>query len=173
MIISHINLPDISENTSTKQSELIAKSDYTFQFVLTGIQEAQARALTLDIDWGDGSEVEYYSKDVIYDYKKDSIFDEILYGKLGGSILTVYNYDYSPTPSSFFTNLTAQLLITFSDGYYVNVYQPIKLVHESYYDNIKQLSVVNTQIHSLTSDTVANLQSKYNKQTYITLLERN
>ena len=158
---------------SIKQSELIAKSDYTFQFILTGIQEDQARALTLDIDWGDGSEVEYHSKDVVYNYKENTIFDEILYGKLGGSILTVYNYDYSPTPNSFFTNLTAQLLITFSDGYYVNIYQPIKLVHESYYDNIKQLSVVNTQIHSLTSDTVANLQSKYNKQTYITLLERN
>tara|TARA_R100001463_G_scaffold20223_2_gene49336 strand:- start:4369 stop:4890 length:522 start_codon:yes stop_codon:yes gene_type:complete len=173
MIISHTNLSAISENMSIKQSELIAKSDYTFQFILTGIQEDQARALTLDIDWGDGSEVEYHSKDVVYNYKENTIFDEILYGKLGGSILTVYNYDYSPTPNSFFTNLTAQLLITFSDGYYVNIYQPIKLVHESYYDNIKQLSVVNTQIHSLTSDTVANLQSKYNKQTYITLLERN
>lgn len=173
MIISNINLSAISENTSIKQSELITKSDYTFQFILTGIQEAQAHALTLDIDWGDGSEVEYHTKDVVYNYKENSIFDEILYGKLGGSILTTYNYDYSPTSSSFFTNLTAQLLITFSDGYYVNIYQPIKLVHESYYDNIKQLSVVNTQIHSLTSDTVANLQSKYNKQTYITLLERN
>ena len=173
MIISHINLSAISENTSIKQSELIAKSDYTFQFILTGIQEAQADALTLDIDWGDGSEVEYHTKDVVYNYKENSIFDEILYGKLGGSILTVYNYDYTSTPNSFFTNLTAQLLITFSDGYYINIYQPIKLVHESYYDNIKQLSVVNTQIHSLTSDTVANLQSKYNKQTYITLLERN
>ncbi len=47
------------------------------------------------------------------------------------------------------------------------------LSQSSVYDNIKQLSILNTQVHHLTSNTVANLQSKYNKQSYITFLERN
>ena len=66
----------------------------------------------------------------------------MLYGKLGGSILTDFSHTYSPSPTSFFTNLTAQILINFSNGCYADIYQPIKLVHESYYDNIKQLSIL-------------------------------
>jgi hypothetical protein len=173
MITSYTSLTSITEDTSLVLDEIIAKGTYTIQFILTGIQETVVSALDLDLDWGDGSKTEYYSKELVYDYKENSIFTEMLYGKLGGTILSTRNHTYTPNSSSFFTNLTAQFLIFFSNGYSAHVYQPIKLVHESYYDNIKQLSIINTQVHHLTSNTVANFQSKYNKQTYITLLERN
>ena len=173
MITSYISLSSITENETLRYDELVAKGSYTIQFVLTGVDESVVSALNLDINWGDTSEIEYHAKDIVFNYRENSIFQEMLYGKLGGSILTAYSHTYTPSPTSFFTNLTAQMLINFSNGYYVDIYQPIKLVHESYYDNIKQLSILNTQVHHLTSNTVANLQSKYNKQSYITFLERN
>ena len=87
--------------------------------------------------------------------------------------MTFYNHPFDLNPSSNFTTLTAQLLIYYSNGVYADIYYPLTLVSESYYDNIKKFAINNTQMNSLsTSNTIANLQSKFNKQTYITYLQK-
>ena len=52
-----------------------------------------------------------------------------------------------------------------------NIKQPIQLIKESYYDNIQKLGITSTQMTGASgSNTVANLQSKFNDSTYITFL---
>ena len=142
-------------------------------YVLTGINEGSSQALSLDINWGDESQIEYFQRDVVFNYRERSIFNEVLYGKVGGSILDQYSHTYVPGVSSFFSNLTAQFLIYFSNGFYANLLQPIRLIRESYYDSIQKLGILNTQmIGTSASNTVANLQSKFNKRTYTTFFNK-
>lgn len=166
-----INLSSITENINVYSEEILFKGAPTINFVLTGISEAINSALTLDINWGDSSAIQYTQKDIVFNYKTKSIFDEVLYGKVGGTILNQYEHTYVPSTNSFFTNLTAQFLIHYNNGFYANVFQPIKLIRESYYDNIQKLGITSTQmVGTSASNTVANLQSKFNNATYITFL---
>ena len=168
----YVNLSSIYSNITLKNEELYLKGDSTLQFVLTGVSEEVNDAISLEINWGD-STIENYKKDLVYNYKEKTIFNELIYGKLGGSVMTNYNHTLTLNPSSNFTSLTAQLLIYYSNGVYVDVYYPLTLVSESYYDNIKKFAINNTQMNSLsTSNTIANLQSKFNKQTFITYLQK-
>jgi hypothetical protein len=168
----YVNLSSIYSNNTLKNEELYLKGDSTLQFILTGVNEEVNDAISLEINWGD-STIENYKKDLVYNYKEKTIFNELIYGKLGGSVMTDYNHEFSLDPSSNFTSLTAQLLIYYSNGVYADIYYPLTLVSESYYDNIKKFAINNTQMNSLsTSNTIANLQSKFNKQTYITYLQK-
>tara|TARA_R110000765_G_scaffold20710_3_gene53557 strand:+ start:1735 stop:2262 length:528 start_codon:yes stop_codon:yes gene_type:complete len=159
-------------------NEVIRKEPINFKgapsvtFVLTGITEESNAALTLDVNYGDGTSNVFSQKDLVFNYKTNSIFNEMLYGKVGGTIMNTYDHTYVPSTSSFFTNLTAQFLIYFNNGLYANIFQPITLIRESYYDDIEKLGILNTQMVGLsTSNTVANLQSKFNKRSYITYLD--
>ena len=166
-----INLSATTENTDVLKEEITFKSDPTITFVLTGIDESANQALTLDINWGDGTDINFNQKDLVFNYKKESIFNEMLYGKLGGTILDSYEHTYVPSISTFATSLTAQFLIHYNNGFYASILQPIKLVRESYYDNIQKLGIQSTQMTGASgSNTVANLESKFDKRTYITYL---
>ncbi|MDB4396184.1 hypothetical protein N9Z65_01065 [bacterium] len=168
----YINLPATSQNINVYEDEILFKGEPTINFILTGISEEANAALTLDINWGDSSNTQYAQKDIVFNYKTNSIFDEVLYGKVGGTILNQYEHTYTPVTSSFFTNLTAQFLIHYNNGVYANVFQPIKLIRESYYDNIQKLGITSTQmVDTSASNTIANLQSKFNNATYITFLK--
>ncbi len=166
-----INLSATTENTDVLKEEITFKSDPTITFVLTGIDESANQALTLDINWGDGSDINFNQKDLVFNYKKESIFNEMLYGKLGGTILDSYEHTYVPSISTFATSLTAQFLIHYNNGFYASILQPIKLMRESYYDNIQKLGIQSTQMTGASgSNTVANLESKFDKRIYITYL---
>jgi len=90
---------------------------------------------------------------------------------LGGTILDSYEHTYIPSISTFATSLTAQFLIHYNNGFYASILQPIKLVRESYYDNIQKLGIQSTQMTGASgSNTDANLESKFDRRTYITYL---
>jgi len=167
----YINLSATTANTDILKDEITFKSDPTITFVLTGVDERANQALTLDINWGDGSDTSFNQKDLVFNYKKESIFNEMLHGKVGGTILDTYEHTYMPSTSSFATSLTAQFLVHYNNGFYANILQPIKLVRESYYDNIQKLGIQSTQMTGTSgSNTVANLESKFDKTTYVTYL---
>ncbi len=97
----------------------------------------------------------------------------MLYVKVGGTRLNQYNHTYVPNLTSYYTSVNAQFLIYFNNGYYANITQPIKLIRESYHDDIQKLGIVNTQMTGLSaSNTVANLQSKFNRRSYVTFFDK-
>lgn len=170
-----ITLPATSTSSSSMSAvlgDVTFKGAPTIMFVLTGIDESKSKALTIDINWGDNTDIEYHQRELVYNYKEKSIFNEVLYGKVGGSVLKQYEHTYT-TLSAQQTNLTVQFLIYYNSGYYANLFLPIRLLKESYYDSIEKLGILNTQmIGTSASNTIANLQSRFNKRTYTTFFDK-
>ena len=106
---------------------------------------------------------------IIFSYRTSSIFNEIEIGKVGGSILTLYNHTYE-SADTHILELSAQLLIGYEDGSYLKLVQPLTLIQESYYDNIKEFQLLDSVVHDDTLRTVLTLQSKYNDRTYLVSL---
>lgn len=165
---------NLTSTTGDRQSILpvvSVKGKTTITFVLTGINEARNYATYLTINYGDSTANINVQKDLVYDYKNKSIFNEVLFDKTGGTIMSTYENIYSNETSNFNSPLTAQFLITFRDGSKTLFIQPLNIYNASYYDEIGELSITNSQISPLsTSNTFINFQGKLNKQTYVGLL---
>lgn len=167
--------------SSTEEKEQVIKyppvnfkGSSSVTYILTGINEELNSALFLEIDWGDGSSREYYQKDLIFDYREESIFNEILYGKIGGSIATFYTHTYFNNTSSYNIALSSQLLFTFSNGSTVLIIQPVGIFKNSYYDEIGDLNLLNTQVTPTSSNyTFVNFEGKNNRQTYVGIVSAN
>ena len=167
----YYNLTSSAVNTQTILPAVTLKGKTSINFILTGINETTNYATYLDINYGDTAKVIKLNKDTVYDYKSNSIFDEILYGKIGGTILNRYEHTYINSSSSINTPLTAQFLITFRNGSQSLFIQPLNVYNSSYYDEIGDLSIVNTQISpTSSSNTFVNFEGKLNRQTYISIL---
>jgi len=159
-----INLSAISTSTTFNQP-IIIKGSSTINFVLTGVSESGSNVLFLDINWGDGTDPITIKKIPVYDYRNMSIIDEIIYGKLGGSVCTVQSHDYSTESTTNRVGLTASFTFYYSNSCIATVSQPIELYWSSFYDDIKELVAINTQVLPLTtSNTFVNFEGKQNTQ---------
>jgi hypothetical protein len=170
----YYNISSTNEDQKIYQQPVNFKGSSSVTFILTGINEDLNSALFLEIEWGDGSSREHYQKDLVFDYKEESIFDELLYGKVGGSIATFYTHNFFNNLTSYNIALSSQLLLTFSNGVVIHVIQPISVFKNSYYDEIGDLNILNTQVTPVTSNyTFVNFESKNNKQTFVGIMSSN
>jgi hypothetical protein len=106
--MKQINIPLVLTQPITQTVYMPAvtlKGQSTVNFILTGISEDVNNVLFLDINWGDGSEVVTLRKDAVYDYRVNTIFYEILYGKLAGSVCTIQPHVYSKNILSLATKI--------------------------------------------------------------------
>jgi hypothetical protein len=159
-----INLSAISTFT-TFNAPVIVKGHNTVNFVLIGVKEDGNSVLFMDIDWGDGTDLITLKKDPVYDYRNMSIIDEVLYGKQGGSVCTTQSHVYSNESSTYGLNLTASLTFYYSNSCIATVKQPLKLYWASFYDEIKELVAINSQVLPIsTNNTFINLESMQNTQ---------
>lgn len=141
-------------------------SKVTFDF--TGIFSIDSKASKISIDWGDGSPILYKGKSVVFDYREQSIFDEVLYGALGGTVLTSYSHEYFNDTAYYGKDFFAKILITWEDGTYTYIVQPITVFWDSFYDDVQELSILSTQVLPIsTNETFINLESKFDKATLI------
>lgn len=128
----------------------------------------ESRASKITIDWGDGTPTLQKGKGVIFDYRRDSIFDEVLYGAIGGTVLTSYSHEYFNDSQYYGKDFFAKILITWEDGTFTYIVQPITVFWDSFYDDVQELSLLSTQVLPLsTNDTFINFESKYDKATLI------
>jgi hypothetical protein len=160
-----INLSSISTTTVVNRNVTI-KSNTTLNFVLTGVSEGNnVSVLLVDIDWGDNSYILTVKKDPVYDYRNNSIINEVLYGRIGGSVCTSQSHLYSNTTTSYGIGLTAALTFYYSNSCITTIKQPINVYWASFYDDIKELVAINTQVLPLsTNNTFVNLESMQNTQ---------
>jgi hypothetical protein len=151
---------------------VLLKGTTTVNFVLTGINEEISNILFLDINWGDSSNSLSLQRDIIFNYKEQSIFDEVLYGKLRGSVATIHSHVYNNTTNAYNTSLTAVINCTFNTGDTVRFIQPINVFNASFYDRLGDLSISKTQIQpNEDSNTFAILEGQNNKFSYISILK--
>lgn len=170
----YYNLPTITSNQTLIKEPLLYKGTTTVNFILTGVVEEAYDVLFLQIDWGDGTPKRTFQKDLIYDYREQSIFNEILYGKIRGSIATFYSHFYSNSLNSYNSSLTAQFLLVYNNGVHAHIIQPISVFSGSYYDEIGELSILNTQIVATSANnTFFNFESRLSKQTFVGIMSAN
>lgn len=168
-----ILLSAIPENTVNPEQELAVVTGEEFIYKgaseialdLSRVTEEDSRVLNAVIDWGDGSPREYYKRSIIFEYTDSSIINEVESGLIGGSILGTYTHSFTPADTHI-VDYTIQVLLTYENGDDVLIKQPLTLVQESYYDNIKEFNIASIAIQDDTVATMTNLQSKHTDWTW-------
>ena len=166
------NLSAADSNIMLIKEPLIFKGSTSLNFILTGIVEEENEVLAIHIDWGDGTPKQIIQKDLIFDYREQSILNEIIYGKIRGRITTTYAHTfYNNSLSSHNISLTSQFLLSFNNGVYINFVQPISIFTNSYYDEIGDLNILNTQIIATSANnTFFNFEGHINNQTFVGIM---
>ena len=167
----YYNSPTLQESKIIYANPVSYKGSTSVTFVLTGINEEITDVLFLEVSWGDGSVKEFYQKDLAFDYKEQSIFNEILYGKIGGSVAVTYTHDFYNTLETYNAAVSSQFLLTFSSGVTLHIIQPISIYRSSFYDEIVDLNILSTQITPTTANyTFFNFEGSGNRQLYVGVL---
>lgn len=167
----YFNLTSKFNNQTIVKPTLNVKGLNTINYVFSGISEVDYKVDTLHINWGDGSDVEVYKRDLFYNYKTQSIFDEVLYGKLGGSVMTKYSHEFTNSTRLYGLKYVSSVLINKNDGSYVLYVQPINVYWDSFYDSVERLRILNTQILPTSSNfTFVNFESKKDGMTFPAVL---
>jgi hypothetical protein len=176
--MKQLNIPIINTQAITQTVYMPAvtiKGASSVNFVLTGVSEETNDVLFADIDWGDGSAIRTIRKDAAYNYKTKSILNEILYGKLGGSVCTFQQHEYNNSSvDTYGVLLSASFVFYYDNGAITTVYQPLNIYWGSFYDDIKEIVAINTQITpTSSSDTFVNLESQENVSVIPAILTNN
>jgi hypothetical protein len=139
-------------NITMQVKPVILKGATTLNISLTGILENDFRVDQVVIDWGDNTKQEVYKREIFFNYRTQSIFNEILYGKLNGSVLGVYSHDYINEYSTYETDYVISIIIQKNNGKFIYIKQPVRSFWGSFYDSLERLTILNTQILPLTSN---------------------
>jgi hypothetical protein len=139
-------------NITMQVKPVILKGATTLNISLTGILENDFRVDQVVIDWGDNTNQEVYKREIFFNYRTQSIFNEILYGKLNGSALGVYSHDYINEYSTYETDYVISIIIQKNNGKFIYIKQPVRSFWGSFYDSLERLTILNTQILPLTSN---------------------
>ena len=165
-----ISAPTITDNLFLQLSAA-SKGKTLFTLDLTNVDESQFFVADLSINWGDGSNIEYYKKDPVKNYMATSIFDELIYGKIGGSVCTQYQHVYNTLSSTDIITYLLELALYSENGYILDYFIQVSIYPESFYDSIKDLQLLTTQILPTSANyTVANFEATGNNYSFITVL---
>lgn len=152
-----------TENTvvalSPPNYELKGTTEVTLN--MQNLDETAYTIMSIRIDWGDDSNAEVFTKDVVKNYMTTSILDEMLYGKLNGSVATahshVYQYSGDGTYDNAIYDFTIQAL--YENGYTLTFNGTISIFRGSFYDSVDRLALHTTQILPVKENyTVVNLE---------------
>lgn len=159
-------------NSIITREPLLIKGATTITFSFTGVNEQDYKVDTLYISWGDGAPIETYKRDLFFNYKTQSIFNEVLYGRLGGSILNAYSHEFYNETILYGAEYSAKILLNKSNGTYAYIIQPITVYWDSYYDDVKKVSLLNSQVIPLSTNyTFVNIETKYDRSTIPCVLD--
>jgi hypothetical protein len=139
-------------NIAMQVKPVILKGATTLNISLTGVLENDFKVDQVVIDWGDNTKQEVYKREIFFNYRTQSIFNEILYGKLNGSVLGVYSHDYINEYNTYEANYVISIIIQKNNGKFIYIKQPVRSFWGSFYDSLERLTILNTQILPLTSN---------------------
>jgi hypothetical protein len=100
------------------------------------------------IDWGDGV-VEDFNENNIYDKSRENI--NIF--KFSPLLTNLYKHEYTPSSTSLYKNLSAQVLINYSNGDMSWFVIPIQIRTYDYFEAVGDVKLVNTNILPISDNT--------------------
>ena len=167
-----VSVPSFTSGDTVTLSGIDIKSKTNINYILSSIVESDSEALYLDIDWGDGSPIENYTRPVLVDYRTANIIEEIVYNKPLGSILTTRSHLYFNNTSYFNSSILMQMLIIYKDNSVLKIEHPVNIYQASYYDEVGDIDILSAQIMPLSANnTFLNLESKLGNYTYVAALD--
>lgn len=148
------------------------KGSSTVSYSFTNMNESVYRVNSLTIKWGDGTENLVRKRNIFFDYRTESIFEEVENGKIGGTLLASYSHDYYNNYNNYGADFYTQIILEWEDGAFTYIIQPLTILYDSFYDSVKEINVLSTQILPVTSNkTFINLETKDDITTYIGVLD--
>lgn len=165
-----ISSAPIYENTFLQLSAVV-KGKTNFILDLTQIDETEFFVTDLALRWGDDGVTYEYKKDPIKNYRETSILDEVIYGKIGGSVMGTYTHTYNTLSSTDIITYLLEIAAYFESGYILEYYVEVTVYPESFYDTIQDLQLLSTQILPVSANyTVANFEGVGNGYTFVSVL---
>lgn len=150
MNFKSISLSSLSSNHIEQSLEYSLDDVTNLSFDLSGVDES-TMPTTLQISWGDGI-VDVHNNSFFKDYKTESIFPEILYGKFSKLLSKKYSHVYYPSQSCLYKKLTAQVQMDYIDGSTSLWLVPLKIRSYDYFESVYDLKLIDTKILPLTSN---------------------
>jgi len=133
----------------------------TITFNLSGVDDSKNATLKTIIDFGDGSASISHETKIIRTYSNtDETVRIAQYGTFSEA-LNPYTHVYTPNASTYYLQLSAQILFTFSNYAQYRIVIPIRIAQDSYFNVYENLKIVSTQFIDTSANNVfASIQSK-------------
>jgi hypothetical protein len=147
----YLNLSSNSLTATNILAEISLYDETTLTISLSGVCDIYP-ILYIQANWGD-DDTQILLNDPIKKYKKDSIFPEILEGKISKIYTQNLSHTYRPS-STLYTLLTASLSATYPSNDTAKFLIPIKIRKNDFHENFDEIYLNEVRL-------VANLNREY------------
>jgi hypothetical protein len=137
MNIYELTLPTNTTSYYEKLNQIDMDDRSLFRLDVSAITE-RIIPINIQIDWGDG---------VIENFDKNNIsLTTINVFKFSPLLLQTYTHIYTPSETSLYKSLSAQIIINYCNGDYTWFVIPIKIRTYDYFESIGDILIQNTNI---------------------------
>jgi len=130
--------------------------DTTTLVLNTQFVSADKPLLSITVNWGDGTDNEYYANDFFSD--KLNVVNEISFG-YDYTVIKPYSHEYSPSSVALTRILSAQLLVNYFDNTSCRFLVPVNITNPSLINKAGDLNVLSVNTLSLSGDYIISLHT--------------
>lgn len=130
--------------------------DTTTLVLNTQFVSADKPLLSITVNWGDGTDSEYYTNDFFSDQL--NVVNEISFG-YDYTVIKPYSHEYSPSSVALTRILSAQLLVNYFDNTSCRFLVPVNITNPSLINKAGDLNVLSVNALSLSGDYIISLHT--------------
>jgi hypothetical protein len=130
--------------------------DTTTLVLNTQFVSADKPLLSITVNWGDGTDNEFYANDFFSDQL--NVVNEISFG-YDYTVIKPYSHEYSPSSVALTRILSAQLLVNYFDNTSCRFLVPINITNPSLINKAGDLNVLSVNTLSLSGDYMISLHT--------------
>jgi len=157
----YLNLTATDTSGTQYLDERVFLGETTVTLNLSGVNDSKNATLKTIVDFGDGSTQLTHETEIIRTYSNtDDTVRIAQYGTFSEA-LNPYTHVYTPDLNTYYLQLSAQILFTFSNYAQYRIVIPIRITQDSYYNVYENLKIVSTQfVDTSANDIFTLIQSK-------------
>jgi hypothetical protein len=130
--------------------------DTTTLVLNTQFVSADKPLLSITVNWGDGTDSEYYTNDFFSDQL--NVINEISFG-YDYTVIKPYSHEYSPSSVALTRILSAQLLVNYFDNTSCRFLVPVNITNPSLINKAGDLNVLSVNALSLSGNYIISLHT--------------
>lgn len=130
--------------------------DTTTLVLNTQFVSADKPLLSITVNWGDGTDSEYYANDFFSDQL--NVVNEISFG-YDYTVIKPYSHEYTPSSVALTRILSAQLLVNYFDNTSCRFLVPVNITNPSLINKAGDLNVLSVNALSLSGDYIISLHT--------------